>query len=1047
MFLGLHILPAILAAILLLPAMVFCIECAAALLPLRRFRGNAAMQRPRCAIVMPAHNEQAGIESAIRSVLPQLQDGDRLLVVADNCTDRTADVARSCGALVVERNDPERRGKGYALDCGLNYLTKDAPEIIIIMDSDCVAGPDMVGALVHQASATNRPAQAVYLLTSPSEPQPRDTVSALAFMVKNLVRPRGLARMGLPCLLTGTGMAFPWQIIRQARLASGNIVEDLQLSIDLTLAGHAPLLCPQASVTGKLPKQGRAARTQRTRWEHGYLQTATQSVPRLLMQGILRINREVLSVALDLSVPPLALLVLMMSLALLTAVAATLLGTPWHIPAILAVGLAAVGACVISSWARFGRDSLPATALLACPLYIAGKLPIYFNFAVRRESRWIRTDRGDGDELSPEPAGPERLPTILLHGVRFHSIRETECVSHVIDELANSRGGMLVTPNLDHLNRLQTDSNYARLVAESDVVVADGMPLVWASRVQRTPLPERVAGSDLIISLSKAASEAGRSVYLLGGSPCAAEKAADVLREMFPQLIVRGFFCPPMGFDTNPEAIAEIIDKLSAAKPDIVYVGLGSPKQERLIHELREWLPQAWWLGVGYSFSFLAGDGSRAPRWMRRAGLEWLHRLAHEPRRLARRYLIEGLPFASRLLARSVFAGLTGAAKQEANSRPSAASPGPAKPAVSPKPVPRKQLATLVHQSFADGFNSQMHLARNSFQTRTSTVLRPRRDNQIKTFVLLGGSLRPTPFRAAINRSILDMPIERNKRLLRHWQLQALELAKSEQIEQLLMRVLVDRDSHLPAAAPADGACSVSIERDAAQFRGTGGVLRDLAGEYEDDDLLLVANGAQLLTLPLPEMVDQLYQADSDVSFAAHQDGTPSGLMLIRCAALRGISEKGYVDMKEQALPAIARRFRVTHIDYRRPSGLLLRSYQDYLAAVRWRHHSRLVEAMNHADLLDAAAHDPNRPDARRAGRGHRLPGFSIVEDGALVDPSATLHDCVVLRGARVGANAVVARSLLCAGSALGDNETAIDQLMTAASAFPTHTHRFLQPV
>jgi hypothetical protein len=426
--------------------------------------------------------------------------------------------------------------------------------------------------------------------------------------------------------------------------------------------------------------------------------------------------------------------------------------------------------------------------------------------------------------------------------------------------------------------------------------------------------------------------------------------------------------------------------------------------------------------------------------------LEWLHRLAHEPRRLARRYLVEGLPFASRLLSQSLVAGITGSARVEANSRPPATPGQPAKPVAPPTPIPRKQLVSLVHQSFADGFMSQMRTPRNSFQTRTSTMFHSRRDHQIKAFVLLGGSLRPTPFRAAVSRSILDLPIERNKRLLRHWQLQALELARAEQIEQLLIRVLVDRDSYLPASAPTDGNCAVSIERDPAQFRGTGGVLRDLAEQYDDDDLLLVANGAQLLTLPLPEMVDQLYQAEADVSFVAHQDGTPSGLMLIRCAALRMISSSGYVDMKEQALPAIARRFRVTHIDYRRPSGLLLRSYQDYLAAIRWRHHARLIEAMGNADLLDPFLPEPDRLDSSRAGRGHRLPGFSIVEDGAIVDPSACLHDCVVLRGARVGFNSVVARSVLCAGSVLGNNESAVDQLLSSAKPTATPSHRVFQP-
>ena len=246
-----------------------------------------------------------------------------------------------------------------------------------------------------------------------------------------------------------------------------------------------------------------------------------------------------------------------------------------------------------------------------------------------------------------------------LAGVELHALTEAQCVEHLIDESSAGRGGWVVTANLDHLRRLVHDRSYAQLCAEASVVVADGMPLVWASRIQGTPLPERVAGSSLISTLSAAAAAADRSVYLLGGDPGTADAAANVLRQRDPRLRVAGTHFPPIGFDQDPARVTRIGNMLAQTKPDIVFVALGSPKQERLICTLRSRLPGAWWLGVGISFSFLCGQVRRAPGWMQRGGLEWVHRLAQEPNRLFRRYLVDGSPFAARLLAGAALQRIT----------------------------------------------------------------------------------------------------------------------------------------------------------------------------------------------------------------------------------------------------------------------------------------------------------------------------------------------------------------------------------------------------
>lgn len=242
------------------------------------------------------------------------------------------------------------------------------------------------------------------------------------------------------------------------------------------------------------------------------------------------------------------------------------------------------------------------------------------------------------------------LPTVILRGIRLHAITEAACIDHVLGELGAHRGGWLATINVHYLRRLARDPAFRAACAPRSLAVADGMPLVWASRLQGTPLPERVTGAALVSSLTAGAAAAGRSLYLLGGAPGVASAAADILMRRHPRLRIAGTLPLPLGFEPGELALRPVADALAQAAPDIIYVALGSPKQDRVIARLRGALPGAWWLGVGAALSFLTGDVPRAPVWMQRTGLEWLHRLAREPGRLARRYLADDLPFAAGLL-------------------------------------------------------------------------------------------------------------------------------------------------------------------------------------------------------------------------------------------------------------------------------------------------------------------------------------------------------------------------------------------------------------
>lgn len=245
-------------------------------------------------------------------------------------------------------------------------------------------------------------------------------------------------------------------------------------------------------------------------------------------------------------------------------------------------------------------------------------------------------------------------PTVELLGVRLHALTEAQIVAHILDSLDVGRGGVVVTPNLDHLRRCVHDPEYGKLVATADLACADGMPLIWASRIAGAPLPGLVAGSNLISSLSRGAAQRGRSIFLIGGSPGSAAGAARVLSQCSPGLRVAGTNCPAPGFEHDEVQVARLMDAVGAASPDIIYVGLGSPKQERVIARIGSCLPSAWWLGVGISFSYLTGEVRRAPVIMRHFGLEWLYRLKAEPRRLGRRYVVEGIPFGLRLLSWAV---------------------------------------------------------------------------------------------------------------------------------------------------------------------------------------------------------------------------------------------------------------------------------------------------------------------------------------------------------------------------------------------------------
>ncbi|MES9899565.1 MAG: glycosyltransferase family 2 protein [Sedimenticola sp.] len=388
----------LLLTLLILPiallVVIFAIEVLAAILPTpKREHEDSPGTRPSIAILVPAHNEERNLLATLESVKSQLWTVDHLLVVADNCADGTAGIAADFGAEVIERHDSEQQGKGYALDFGIRHLERYRPDVVIVIDADCLVDPGCIDRLVIACADSGRPVQALYAMYAPEGAGLKLRIAEFAWLVKNRVRALGLRKLGLPCQLMGTGMAFPWANISKVKVASGNIVEDLELGLSLAQQGVPPMFCPEAKVSSIFPTSTDGVNSQRTRWEHGHLGMIIQQAPGLFVSALKSRNLGLMALVLDMSVPPLALLLLMVLgaggvsatfwLFSDAAVSATVAGS-----AIVVLVLS-----VLLAWGRFARDVISLRDLAYAPVYMLQKIPLYLKYLIKRETNWIRSRR------------------------------------------------------------------------------------------------------------------------------------------------------------------------------------------------------------------------------------------------------------------------------------------------------------------------------------------------------------------------------------------------------------------------------------------------------------------------------------------------------------------------------------------------------------------------------------------------------------------------------------------------------------------------------
>lgn len=383
----------LLSVVVLVPTVFFAIECLAGSIGGRSQPPRQNGRRPKVAVLVPAHNEELQIIDTLHSIQSQMRDGDRLVVVADNCTDLTASLAREAGADVIVRFDPVRRGKGYALDAGVNYLGLLPPDVVVVIDADCWLEPGALDNLAYMTAATGRPVQSRYLMVAPQGGSINLAVSEFAFLLKNRIRPLGLAKFGLPAQLTGSGMAFPWATLRDAALANGNLVEDIKLGLDLARAGHAPLFCDAAAVSSRFPYSKKGLETQASRWNAGRFALTAHLFSALLDVNTLR-RRAYLALVVDALIPPLTLLATLLLLSLFVAVPLATSGIAISPLVISIISILAFDIALSVAWWRHGRRALPMHAMADIPGYMFRKLRLYPRHILQTGgAAWIRTDR------------------------------------------------------------------------------------------------------------------------------------------------------------------------------------------------------------------------------------------------------------------------------------------------------------------------------------------------------------------------------------------------------------------------------------------------------------------------------------------------------------------------------------------------------------------------------------------------------------------------------------------------------------------------------
>ncbi|WP_151669217.1 glycosyltransferase family 2 protein [Nitrincola schmidtii] len=399
------LLSVVILVLLSIPVLFFCLEVLVGLRSLAKSPSRQSDKNTKAissVVLIPAHNESAVLAQTLTGLKSEtVTTLDRILVIADNCSDNTASIARDNGVDVIERFNDQQRGKGFALEYALTYLRdqQTEPDVIVIFDADCRFTQGSLAQLKQTCYEFDRPIQSAYRLLAPEGAGITARIAEFAIRVKNLVRNRGLSAMGFPAVLTGTGMAFPSKAFHHVNLASGELAEDMKLGVDMTLAGFPAIYTDNAEVLSELPQASDATATQRERWEHGHLTVMKSYLPRLFIKMIKQKNVSLVGTFLDLTIPPLSLLVIVTLVASLPIAMIGLISTSLYLVFYSVVLLALLVLFVLAAWWQQGRDLLSTQELLRLPLFILSKLGVYRKFVSGPQTAWVRTKR-DGEDKS-----------------------------------------------------------------------------------------------------------------------------------------------------------------------------------------------------------------------------------------------------------------------------------------------------------------------------------------------------------------------------------------------------------------------------------------------------------------------------------------------------------------------------------------------------------------------------------------------------------------------------------------------------------------------
>ncbi|RTZ17425.1 glycosyltransferase [Vibrio aquaticus] len=344
-------------------------------------------------IIIPAHNEAEIIKPTLAKLKAELGCLSHVVVIADNCTDDTADLAREQGAFVVERHHATLKGKGYALDAGIQAVSDSAPDTVVVFDADCEFTEGSCKQLILKSQRTDSVVQSLYLMKAPIQAPVKTRIAEFAWLVKNLVRPLGLSKFGINCQLQGSGMAFPWRVFEKVSFASGSIVEDLELGIKLNNLDENITFDVSSQVISFFPSSGQGSETQRMRWEHGHM-ASIAILPSAMLSALKRGRLKSCFTALDAMIPPTVLwLMLVVFTNLVTACLSIFLEIDSFLVAVLSLTLILLGLAL--AWLRYGLSIITPQDIASVIVYIFSKFDIYKKFLGNRQKDWVRTDRGN----------------------------------------------------------------------------------------------------------------------------------------------------------------------------------------------------------------------------------------------------------------------------------------------------------------------------------------------------------------------------------------------------------------------------------------------------------------------------------------------------------------------------------------------------------------------------------------------------------------------------------------------------------------------------